>query len=171
RPLAPHSFPTRRSSDLVGVLAGYSHSDFKARDRASSGKSDSYHLGAYGGTQWNALGLRTGLAYTWHDIDTRRSVALPGLQGNPRASYRAGTLQAFGELGYGIELDSVRLEPFVNLPHVRLHTDDYRESGSAAALSGRSDNTDVTFTTLGLRAEHELSVGATQATLRGALGW
>lgn len=155
----------------VGVLAGYSHSDFKARDRASSGKSDSYHLGAYGGTQWNALGLRTGLAYTWHDIDTRRSVALPGLQGNPRASYRAGTLQAFGELGYGIELDSVRLEPFVNLAHVRLHTDDYRESGSAAALSGRSDNTDVTFTTLGLRAEHELSVGATQATLRGALGW
>ncbi len=155
----------------VGVLAGYSHSDVKARDRASSGRSDNYHLGLYGGTQWDALGLRAGLAYTWHDIDAKRSVAVPGLSGNPRAGYHAGTLQAFGELGYGIDAGAIRLEPFANLAHVRLHTDGYRESGSEAALWGSSDNTDVTFTTLGLRAEHGLSIGAAEATLRGTVGW
>ena len=42
----------------VGVMAGYSRSDFDVNDRASSGRSDNYHLGAYGGGQWGALGLR-----------------------------------------------------------------------------------------------------------------
>lgn len=36
----------------IGLLFGYSHSSFKARDRASSGSSDNYHLGLYGGKQW-----------------------------------------------------------------------------------------------------------------------
>ena len=36
----------------VGVMAGYSRSDFDVNDRASSGRSDNYHLGAYGGGQW-----------------------------------------------------------------------------------------------------------------------
>lgn len=48
----------------VGMLAGYSHTSFDVDDRASSGSADSFHLGVYGGTQWGAVGLRTGLAYT-----------------------------------------------------------------------------------------------------------
>lgn len=162
----------RRMGDWrVGLLAGYSRSDFKARDRASSVKSDNYHLGLYGGTQWDALGLRAGLAYTWHDIDTKRSVSLPGLRDSAGAGYHAGTLQVFGELGYGINAGAVRFEPFASLAHVRLRTDGFSERGGAAALSGRSENTDVTFSTLGLRAEYRLSASATKATLRAALGW
>src|SRR5690606_11507332 len=38
-------------------------------------------------------------------------------------------------------------------------------------LSGRSGTTDVTFTTLGLRGEHVVTLGRTEATLRGMLGW
>ena len=155
----------------VGLLAGYSRSNFKARDRASSAKSNNYHLGLYGGTQWDALGLRAGLAYTWHDVDTKRSVSLPGLRDSAGTRYHAGTLQVFGELGYGIDAGAVRFEPYASLAHVHLHTDGYGERGGAAALSGRSGNTDVTFSTLGLRAEHRLSVGATDATLRAAVGW
>lgn len=48
----------------VGALAGFSQSDYKADDRASSADADNYHLGLYGGTQWGAIGFRTGLAYT-----------------------------------------------------------------------------------------------------------
>lgn len=156
----------------LGVLAGYSHSDFKAHDRHSSGKSDNYHLGVYGGTAWDNLGLRAGAAYSWQDLDTRRAVSIPGLSDNPRASYRAGTFQVFGELGYSFDPgNGIRLEPFANLAHVRLHTNGYQESGVAAALSGRSGDTDVTFSTLGLRAESSLNLGTMQATLRGTLGW
>ncbi|BDC29398.1 Extracellular serine protease precursor [Bordetella parapertussis] len=156
----------------VGALAGYSQTDAKARDRASSGRSDNYHLGLYGGTQSGALGVRTGLAYSWHDIRTRRSVDIPGLSDSLRADYGGGTFQAFGELGYGIELnDTTRLEPFASLAYVRLHTDGYRESGGAAALTTGSANTETTFSTLGLRAEHALGSGAAQGTVRATAGW
>lgn len=156
----------------VGALAGYSYSDFKASGRASSGRSDNYHLGMYGGTQRGALGLRTGLAYSWHDVRTRRSEAIPGLHDSLRADYGGGTFQAFGELGYGIDLNTTtRLEPFVNLAHVRLHTDDYSENGGAAALSAHSANTESTFSTLGLRAEHALNIGAVEGTVRAMAGW
>ncbi|TEA79319.1 autotransporter domain-containing protein [Allopusillimonas ginsengisoli] len=155
----------------LGVMAGYSHSSFKAHDRESSAKSDSYHLGLYGATTWDKLAVRAGAAYSRHDIDTQRSVSMPGLSDRLSADYKANTFQVFGELGYGIELGDTRLEPFANLAYVAMHTDGYSEDGGAAALSGRSENMDVTFTTLGLRAEHSLSLGATEATVRGTLGW
>ncbi len=155
----------------LGVMAGYSHSSINAHDRDSSAKSDSYHLGLYGATAWGNLGLRTGMAYSLHDIDTKRSVSIPGLSDRLSADYKANTFQVFAELGYGIEMGNTRLEPFANLAYVALHSDDYNEDGGSAALSGRSENMDVTFTTLGLRAEHSLNLGATEATLRGTLGW
>ena len=36
----------------LGAIAGYSRNSFNASDRSSSGTSDNYHLGLYGGTQW-----------------------------------------------------------------------------------------------------------------------
>ncbi|MFC0809812.1 MULTISPECIES: autotransporter domain-containing protein [Sinorhizobium] len=35
----------------IRLLAGYSHSGFKANGRNSSASSDNYHLGHYGGSQ------------------------------------------------------------------------------------------------------------------------
>ncbi|WP_265975612.1 autotransporter domain-containing protein [Brucella intermedia] len=155
----------------IGLLAGYSHSTFEANDRASSGSSNNYHLGLYGGTQWGDLALRTGAAYTWHDIETGRTVAIPGISEGLSAGYDAGTFQAFGELGYGIDLGDTRLEPFANLAHVSLHSNGFTEQGGTSALHGGSSTTDVTFTTLGLRAEHALALGSVDATLRGMVGW
>lgn len=155
----------------LGLMAGYSRSDFDANDRASSGHSDNYHLGAYGGGQWGALGLRGGLAYSWHDIATRRSVAMPGFADRLKAGYDGRTAQAFIDLGYRIETAAMALEPFANLAYVNLRTDGYRESGGAAALHASGQATETTFTTLGLRAASGFEVGRAQAMARGSLGW
>jgi outer membrane autotransporter protein len=155
----------------LGLLAGYSRSSFDVDDRASSGSSNNYHLGLYGGTQWGNLAFRTGAAYTWHDIDTNRTAAFPGFADSLSADYSAGTFQAFGELGYGIELGATRFEPFANLAHVSLRTDSFTEQGGPAALSVDGGTTAVTFTTLGLRAEHTMALGTVNATLRGMIGW
>jgi len=156
----------------VGVLAGYSHSSFDVADRASSGSSDNYHLGLYGGTQWDDIAVRMAAAYTWHDIKTNRAVSIPGLADILSGNYSAGTFQAFGELGYGIEIgQNTRLEPFANLAHVRLHTDSFAEQGGAAALSAGRGSTGVNFTTLGARGEHGIALGTVDATLRGMIGW
>ncbi|PWJ82318.1 outer membrane autotransporter protein [Pseudaminobacter salicylatoxidans] len=156
----------------VGVLGGYSHSNFDASDRASSGSSSNYHLGLYGGTQWGNLDFRTGAAYSWHNIETNRSVTIPGLTDSLSADYKAGMFQAFGELGYGLDIGTeTRLEPFANLAHVSLHTDGFTEQGGAAVLTGSNGTTDVTSTTLGLRAEHNVMLGTVNASLRGMIGW
>ncbi len=57
----------------AGLFAGYSGSAFDTDN--SSGNSDNYHLGAYAGTEIGRLAIRSGLSYTWSDVDTTRSVS------------------------------------------------------------------------------------------------
>jgi outer membrane autotransporter protein len=160
----------------LGVVAGYSRSEFDVNRRLASGESDNYHLGLYGGGQWGALSLRTGLSYTWHDLSTRRGIVAAGLGDTLRADYDAGTAQAFGELGYRIDLGQsalgqVALEPFAGLAYVVLNSDRFTERGGAAALSAGSGDTSLGYTTLGLRAATTTRLAGMDVTLRGGLGW
>jgi len=154
-----------------GLLAGYSRSEFDVKGRLSSGESDNYHLGLYGGGQLGAIGLRAGASYTWHDVSTRRTVAFAGFGDGLQSDYNAGTAQVFGELGYRVDLGKMAFEPFAGLAYVNLHTDGFREIGGAAALSARGDDTSVSYSTLGLRASTSLAVQGMALTLRGALAW
>jgi outer membrane autotransporter protein len=158
----------------VGLVTGYSKTDFNADGSAGSGSSDNYDFAVDGGSQWGALGLRLGAAYTWSDISTGRSVSITG--DSLSANYHAGTAQVFGELGYRIEevrtlAGSLSFEPFADLAYVNVHTNGFTEQGGAAALSGQSDDTGVTFSTLGLRASNNFAAGGLDLTASGTLGW
>jgi outer membrane autotransporter protein len=151
----------------VGLLAGYSRSSFDVDESASSGDSDNFHLGVYGGTQWGALGLRAGAAYTWNKIETERTVATETLKGD----YDAGTTQLFGELGYRLDTAGASFEPFANLSYVSLDSDGFTETGGMAALTADSSTTDTTFTTLGVRASTKFGLGSLGVKANGMVGW
>ncbi|MET2826074.1 autotransporter domain-containing protein [Mesorhizobium shangrilense] len=155
----------------IGLVGGYSRTSFDADDRNSSGDSDNYHLGLYGGTEWGAIAFRAGAAYTWNRISTSRSVAFDGFSDNLSANYDAATAQAFGELAYKTGAGPFAFEPFANLAYVNLHTDGFTETGGSAALTSGSSTTDATFTTLGVRASTDVTVGGVTATARGMFGW
>ncbi|MDH7799844.1 MULTISPECIES: autotransporter domain-containing protein [unclassified Beijerinckia] len=155
----------------LGAITGYSRTSFDVRDRSSSGWSDNYHLGLYAGTSWEALGFRTGVAYTWHDIGTSRSVALPGFSNSLKTRYDAGTFQAFGEFGYRIDTNVASFEPFANLAYVSQRTASLTEQGGVAALRGNGQTTNVAFTTLGARASTGFVLAGINLTARGAIGW
>ena len=155
----------------LGITGGYSYTDFDVDSRNSSGDSENWHIGLYGGNQWGPLGLRTGLAYTFHDVEMSRAVGFTGFSDALSSDYDAGTFQAFGELGYRIDTAFAAFEPFANLAYVSLHTDGFTEDGGAAALAGSSSTTDTSFTTLGLRASKTVLIGNAETTLRGALSW
>jgi outer membrane autotransporter protein len=155
----------------VGLIGGYSHSSFDADARQSSGDSDNYHLGLYGGTNWGAIAFRTGAAYSWDNISTKRSVAFNGFADALSADYDAATAQVFGELAYKVDANRLHFEPFANLAYVDVKTDGFTEKGSAAALTSQSSNTDATFTTLGLRASTGFTLADVNATGRGMVGW
>ncbi|UDL92955.1 autotransporter domain-containing protein [Mesorhizobium sp. PAMC28654] len=159
----------------LGVLSGYSHTSFESQPTSSSGSSKNIHLGLYAGAEWGAIALRTGAAYTWHDIDTRRTPRFSSyfydFDGELAAGYGAGTAQAFGELGYRLSAGDLRLEPFAGLAHARFRAAGFAETGSGMALVSAPSTTDVTFTTLGLHGATDFSLGELGATARGMLGW
>lgn len=155
----------------AGALAGYSRTSFNVDERASSGDSDNFHLGLYGGGRWGAFGIRAGAGYSWHSIDTQRSVAFGSFSEKLSADYNAGTAQLFGEAGYRLDTTLANFEPFAGLAHVSARRDAFAEKGGAAALHAAAASNDVTFTTLGLRAAADANVGSIEATARGMVGW
>lgn len=155
----------------AGLLMGYSRTSFQVADRNSSGSSDNFHLGVYGGAQWGDLALRAGFAYTWHTLSTVRSIAFQGFADTAKGSYSGGTTQLFGEVGYGLRFGGAALEPFGNVAYVSLRTNGFSETGGAAALTSWGAVNDATFTTLGLRASTDFSVGSVLATAKGSAGW
>ena len=152
----------------VGGLAGYSRASADTDARNSSAKTDSYHLGVYGGTQWGATALRLGANHSWNKTETSRSVGFAGFADSLSAEYDSTTTQLFGEAGHRIDAGRVALEPFARLAYVRLHSDAFVERGGLASLYGEGGSVDATFTTLGLRASTEIG---TATRLRGMLGW
>ena len=154
-----------------GAVAGYSSTNVDVTGRQSSGSSDNYHLGLYGGAQWGDFALRTGAAYTLHDISTTRIIAIPGVNDSLKSNYNAGTAQVFGEFGYRMQADNVAFEPFANLAHVSVNASGFTEQGAAAALTSASVNTDATFTTLGLRASTTFGPNDANLTAKGMVGW
>jgi len=156
----------------LGVLGGYSHSSFRVAERASSARSDNYHLGVYGGSHWGDLAVRSGAALTWHDISTSRSVVFPGFVDSLTGQYTARTAQIFGDIGYAVRAGQLGFEPFANLAYVNVASGAFTEKGGTAALTSRDDKTDVTLTTLGLRASGVFAPGnGPFMTARGMLGW
>lgn len=155
----------------LGLVGGYSRSNFDAADRRSSGDSENYHIGVHAGTQIGALSLTAGATHSWHRIETSRSVLFPGFEDALSAVYDARTAQLFGEASYAMEAGPFGFEGFANLAYLNLDTDAFKEGGGAAALGGAADHSDATFTTIGLRASRDVAFGETVATMRGTVGW
>jgi outer membrane autotransporter protein len=155
----------------LGIFGGYSRSDFNVTTRASAGASDTYHLGAYGGTMLGDINLRLGASYSWSGIDTDRLVAFNTFTNDLRANYNAGTTQVFGEIGHGFQAGRFSLEPFANLAYVGIHTKGFSETGGDAALTSRADTTQDMFATFGVRPSTDITIGSISAVLRGMAGW
>ncbi|WP_426505822.1 autotransporter outer membrane beta-barrel domain-containing protein [Serratia proteamaculans] len=156
------------SSVRVGGYFGYSRGDYDVDSRRSKSDSDNYHLGLYAAGQQGAFSLRGALGYTWHRLENERNVNFGNYSDRLKADYDADSLLAFTEAGYRFGQSDANLEPFVNLSYIRLHTDNFEESGGAAALSVRNETMNTFYSTLGVRGTVELPQNV---SLYGSLGW
>jgi outer membrane autotransporter protein len=154
-----------------GGFAGYSHTRMDIDGESADADIDSYHLGVYGGAQYGALGLRVGGGYTFHRIDTDRTVRLPNLGQQLAANYDAHTAQGFAQAGYRLTVGGISVEPFAEAAYVAVHTDGFTEHGGVAALAGGADDTDSVFSTVGVKPALPLAFGEVQASLHGLFGW
>jgi len=160
----------------LGFLAGYGAATYSGDARNASGFSDNYTFGAYGGTEFGALGVRLGTAYTWSDVTTRRQIGFTSFSERLAGHYGTGAYQAFGDVGYRINagetsLGALSFEPFAGLAFVDLHSDGFTEQGGLAALTARGDDTDVTVSTTGLRGASDFTLGDVALTASGSAAW
>lgn len=154
----------------LGVAGGFSQTSFDVDDRRSSGDADGYHAAVYAGTNWDNVFLRTGAAYSWSDIETKRQITSP-IADELEAEYGAGTAQIFGELAYRADFGGLVIEPFANAAYVNLHTESFTEKGGVAALESKSSSTESVLTVLGLRPEARFNVGNMETVATGLIGW
>lgn len=153
----------------LGLAGGYGKSQDKVNARASAAKTDSYTIAGYAGTRIGPLAFCFGATRAWHSIETNRSIVFSDFSDTATASYGARTLQAHGEVGYALNAGTVRFEPFANLAHVHLSVGGYREEArTSAGLIGGGSQSDVTYSTLGLRADTQLAFGG---RAYGTLAW
>jgi outer membrane autotransporter protein len=140
-----------------GVAGGYSSS------HASSGLGgatvESAHLAAYGGWSYGSVKLRAGGAYAFNATSSARTIAFGSFADRATANYGGGTAQVFGEVGYGINLGKLALEPFAGGAWVRVDTDAFSERGGVAALNVAASVFQTGYSTLGLRVASLLTVG------------
>ncbi|MCS4230008.1 subtilase-type serine protease [Stenotrophomonas maltophilia] len=147
----------------LGLLLGNGRTDTKqAQGRSAKARIDNTHVGLYAGHSWGAFGLRGGLGYSRHDIDSSRQVAFAGYSDGLNASYDAKTKQAFIEAGYRFGGTQGGLEPYLQLARVEVDVDDVREQGGAAALTGRVADTATTVATVGVRFDKGLKAAFQQ---------
>ncbi|WP_435816301.1 autotransporter outer membrane beta-barrel domain-containing protein [Achromobacter xylosoxidans] len=160
----------------LGVALGYTDSRSRIDDADDRSSIASYSASIYGGKAFargtGTFNLMLGASHTWHDVNTRRRIAVGGLDQTLRADYRAGTTQLFGELGYAMPMNqTLTLEPYAGLAWAGQRNRAFQEKGGSAALSGDSQCIRTTTTTLGMRLRQALSAGAFQGTLTAGAGW
>lgn len=178
---------TQRSTNLTlggdaaiggGWRAGgaFGYTDARLSERSGSGNATigSYTATVFGGKAYGLgagkLKLMAGGAYSWHDIDSRRSVRYGSLNETLTAGYRGGTTQLFTEAGYALALsDLATIEPFVGVTWSQLRMQGFSESGGAAALSSEGLRQRNLSSLAGLRGSWQLPGYA--IALRGMLGW
>jgi outer membrane autotransporter protein len=154
----------------AGLAGGYGRSDLRVDGRSSSARMDSYTVGAYTGARMGNVGLRFGLAHTWHALETTRESSFADFSETNRASYRARTAQAFGEAGFTLRWNATSLEPYVGLAYVSLRSSGYDESGMAG-LHAQASGQELTYATLGARLRRVVRLGNAGGLLRAGLAW
>jgi outer membrane autotransporter protein len=156
----------------AGLAAGYTHSWLNVDARASSAGIDSAHVGAYAGANLGPFSLRSGATYSLHTIDTTRNVIFPGFFDQTTAHFHGDTAQVFGEMGHGVALGPLAVEPFAGLAYVHLRTGGFLETGGLAALSGTSNTENVGYSSLGARAASVVMLAnGTALVPRASVAW
>ena len=150
-----------------GLLGAYGRTKVSQAELSASATAESYSAGLYGTAGDGAWKVDFGGLYSWHDIDSSRSVGFGRLSETLTASYDAQSWQLFAEAGYEIEVGGSSIQPFAGISFMQLDTDSYTESGGVAALTAGSDSDNTTFTTLGVRASRKLAPATTLLVMAG----
>ena len=118
---------------LIGVAVGGSASSFSVPDRATSGRLDGGHLGAYAMQRWGDLYLAGLASYSHFGNTTTRTITGVGPTEIANGSFGSDQLGARLEIGRTWWLDRWRVTPFAAVQVAQLWQQGYVETSTALA--------------------------------------
>jgi outer membrane autotransporter protein len=142
---------------LVGLKAGYGHTDVTLDTMGSSATVDSYSPGIYAsyadqGWYANLMGDYVHNAYTQD-----RKIAFLGQTASSAPEGNEGVADLDG--GYDFLLCPLTIGPLAGVQYTHLSVDSYNETGSLADLSVNGQAEDSLRSRLGARASYAFTVG------------
>jgi outer membrane autotransporter protein len=156
----------------LGLVAGYTRTNLNVDARASSAGIDSVQFGGYATGRVGAFNVRSGASFTYDSIDTSRGVFFPGFSDQTHAHFHGNVGQVFGEVGYGMALGQIAVEPLAGLAYVHVHDGSFLESGGAAALAAAPANQNLGYSSLGVRFASAMPLAnGTVLVPRGTVQW
>ena len=121
-------------------------------------------LAAYAGGSVGPVALRSGGAWSWHNIDVAS-----GFAGETEQAYLNGdTGQVFGEAAYRMQIGPGVTEPFAGLALTHVNTGS-QEQGGVAPLQATSE--DAAYSTLGLRLGSTIYTRDAAITPYASIAW
>lgn len=121
---------------LVGLAAGGSSATFNVDDRATSGRLDGAHVGAYAMQRFGATYVSGQLAYSHFNNSTTRTITGIGADEIARGSFGSDQFGGRLEIGQTYDFGAVAATPFVALQAARLWQAGYTESSVTGAGPG-----------------------------------
>lgn len=121
---------------LVGIAAGGSSATFNVDDRATSGRLDGAHVGAYAMQRFGATYVSGQLAYSHFNNSTTRTITGIGADEIARGSFGSDQFGGRLEIGQTYDFGAVAATPFVALQSARLWQAGYTESSVTGAGPG-----------------------------------
>jgi outer membrane autotransporter protein len=121
---------------LVGIAAGGSAATFAVDDRATSGRVDGGHIGAYAMQRFGAGYLSAQLAYSHFNNETTRFISGVGPDETAKGAFGSNQLGGRLEIGHAFAFDTITVTPFAAVQAARLWQAAYTETSMAGALPG-----------------------------------
>ncbi|MCP3473915.1 autotransporter outer membrane beta-barrel domain-containing protein [Bradyrhizobium sp. CCGUVB1N3] len=150
---------------LVGLAVGGSSASFNVDDRATSGRVDGAHVGAYAMQKFGATYVSAQLAYSHFNNSTTRSITGIGADEIAKGSFGSDQFGGRLEIGRSYDFGTVAVTPFAALQAARLWQAGYTETSVAGAgpgvlgLSYASHNVSSLPVFLGTKFDGRFNVG------------
>ncbi|WP_083636473.1 autotransporter domain-containing protein [Bradyrhizobium sp. AS23.2] len=121
---------------LVGIAAGGSSATFNVDDRATSGRLDGAHVGAYAMQRLGATYVSAQLAHSHFNNSTTRTIAGVGPDEIAKGSFGSDQFGGRLEIGHTYDFSTVAVTPFAALQAARLWQAGYTETSVSGAGPG-----------------------------------
>ncbi|MEI8173330.1 MAG: autotransporter domain-containing protein [Deltaproteobacteria bacterium] len=117
---------------MFGLSGGYARNYIRTNDANTRTDADSYQGSLYGSLARDAYYIDGVLSYAYNRYDASRHIAFGTTDRVAKSNYGGQQYSGYLEGGYTLKNRGLNITPLVSIQYMRLHLNDYSESGAGS---------------------------------------